>query len=367
MSLKKIEPSKLSSDFGELQTPNHCQKSKISQQNPSSKTASVSTSTSNRRFNGSEVLVPHGEGSLMVFLSDYSGWAWAVLQKNGGKNSMQFQYHPFVEFFLPKLWSNTPNIPENPPTENESHANKGMWTTTQAYIVACYTILLHKYITISWHTSYYHHIDMKLYDITENRTSHVNYNIYDIYEKTPCTSHKILLTSSYKNTPKILKCWCPNLQIDLLQESWNVLFFTFLSFPLATRGRILVTDILGTSPWNLAGLGDWAKSFCVVAVHPGQKMAASQHLSTSSSGYKWSNGIFHMNQLHPKIINSKVKYEQFEWLKQPSLQLQMWEPPRGRWAGCCDLPAWRLHGTNFWSVVSERIQRKRSHDEIKKG
>lgn len=41
MSLKKIEPimkshknpSKLSSDFGELQTPNHCQKSKISQQN----------------------------------------------------------------------------------------------------------------------------------------------------------------------------------------------------------------------------------------------------------------------------------------------------------------------------------------------
>lgn len=87
--------------------------------------------------------------------------------------------------------------------------------------------------------------------------------------------------TSYKNTPKILKCWCPNLQIDLLQESWNVLFFTFLSFPLATRGRILVTDILGTSPWNLAGLRDWAKSFCVVAVHPGQKMAASQHLSTS--------------------------------------------------------------------------------------
>ena len=35
------------------------------------------------------------------------------------------------------------------------------------------------------------------------------------------------------------------------------------------------------NPWNLAGLRDWAKSFCVVAVHPRQKMAASQHLSTS--------------------------------------------------------------------------------------
>lgn len=33
---------------------------------------------------------------------------------------------------------------------------------------------------------------MKLYDITENRTSHVNYNIYDIYEK-----HRALLTKYF--------------------------------------------------------------------------------------------------------------------------------------------------------------------------
>lgn len=127
----------------------------------------------------SEVLVPHGEGSLMVFLSDYSGWAWAVLQKNGGKNAMQFQYHSFVEVFFCQ------NCGRTHPTFTKTHPLKMSHTQTKVceqrhrhilwHANACYTILLHTYITISWHTSYYHHINMKLYDITENRTSHFNY------------------------------------------------------------------------------------------------------------------------------------------------------------------------------------------------
>ena len=126
-------------------------------------------------------------------------------------------------------------------------------------------------------------------------------------------------------------------------------FFDFLNFPLATCGRILVvTDILGTSPWNL-GLRDWAKSFCVVAVHPGQKMAASQHLSTSQVDTSEIFGLIWINYTQ-KSSNLKVKYEQFSGWSNHLCQSPLWEPPRGRWAGCCDLPsARRLHGGNFWS------------------
>ena len=128
-------PSKLSSDFGALQTPNHCQKSKISQQNHPPKLHQFRPQHPTDDSTGPRCWFPMAKDpwwfsslTIVVGLEPF--------YKKTVEKCHAVSVSPICRgFFLPKLWSNTPNIHENPPTENESHANKRMWTTTQVYIV----------------------------------------------------------------------------------------------------------------------------------------------------------------------------------------------------------------------------------------
>lgn len=118
---------------------------------------------------------------------------------------MQFQYHPFVEGVGGQNCGRThPTFTHHPlqwVTRKQRYVNNetGIW---HAILSCCISILLFNDI---------HDINMKLckHDITENRTWHLHISIiisWIFMQKTPCTSHKILLTKTLQ------KFWSADVQ-----------------------------------------------------------------------------------------------------------------------------------------------------------
>lgn len=164
--------------------------------------------------------------------------------------------------------------------------------------------------------------------------------------------------TSYKKHSKHseVQCWCPNLQIDLfagIVTSVAVLLF-LPGFPYQHVEESW-SGLTGGSPWNPPGLGDWAKSFCVVAVQPGQKDGCFTTSLNITSGYKWNNWIS-MDELHSKIIRSKVKYEHFSgWSNH--LCNSTCEPPTVKVSRCLWPNSMAFTGS-FWSYMGEEATKK---------
>lgn len=117
--------SKLSSDFGELQTPNHCQKSMISQQNHPPKLHQFRPQHPTDDSTGPRCWFPMAKDpwwfsslTIVVGLEPF-------YKKTVEKNAMQFQYHPFVEVFFCQ------NCGRTHPTFTKTHPLKMSHTQTK--------------------------------------------------------------------------------------------------------------------------------------------------------------------------------------------------------------------------------------------